>query len=100
MGDILSSKVREDGKIVIELCLDYEEISRLQGHMAKVHLFSEMNSNFEANLAQRGQNDATKYFLVPRQLRKDLKYNGKVACQRIETKSKIFFVYIIDKLGL
>lgn len=98
MGSILSSRIKDDGKVVFEVLVEYDEVIQLQGHMDNVHLFSENVINITTNLSQRGKNDATKYFLVPRELRKNLKFSGEVACQRLETKSKIFFVYIIDKL--
>ncbi|MFH1249203.1 MAG: hypothetical protein V1660_03555 [archaeon] len=98
MGSILSSRVREDGKIVVESCLDYEEALQLKGNIENIHIFSENASNIKANIAQRGKNEATKYFLIPKELRKNLSYKNKTSCQKIETKSKVIFVYIIDKL--
>ncbi|MFC1691809.1 hypothetical protein ACFL0W_06545, partial [Nanoarchaeota archaeon] len=77
---------------------NYEEAVRLQGHLEDVHLFSERIANVKANLSQRGRNEATKYFLVPRELRKDLKFNGEVKCQRIDANGKVIFVYVVDKI--
>ncbi|MBD3313937.1 hypothetical protein GF345_05840 [Candidatus Woesearchaeota archaeon] len=97
MGNIISSRIRDDRKVVFEVAVDYDEAKQLQGHMDKIHLFSLHNSQLEANLSQRGKNEATKYFLIPRQLRDELKFNGKVQCQRIESASKIMFIYMVDK---
>lgn len=98
MGSIISSQLREDGKVILEVSVDYEEALHLKGHMNDVHVFSEKTAMTKANLSQRGKNDATKYFLVPRELRKDLKFNGPVNCQRMDTKTQTVFIYVIDKL--
>ena len=66
MGAILSSRMKDDGKIVFEISVDYEESIQLQGHMDNVHLFSENASDIETNISQRGKNEATKYFLIPK----------------------------------
>ncbi len=97
MGDIISSRIRDDGRVIFEVAIDYEEAKQLHGHMDKVHLFSEHSARYEANMTQRGKNEATKYFLVPRQLREDLKFRTNALCQKIDTASKIIFIYCIDK---
>ena len=97
MGSILSSRRLDNGKVVYEVCLDYDEMMQLKGHMDGVYLFSDNVGDFKAKVSGRGKNEATKYFLIPRQLRKDLKLKTKVACQRLETKTKFVFIYTIDK---
>ena len=97
MGNIISSRLRDDGKVVFEVAVDYDEAKQLHGHMDKVFLFSENNAQIESNLSKRGKNEATKYFLVPKQLRHDLAFDGKVQCQKVETSSRIMFIYLIDK---
>jgi len=98
MGCILSSRVKDDGKIVFEVCVDQEEALHLQGHLENIHLFSEKTADKRTNMVQRGKNESTKYFLIPRELRTNLGYRSISKCQRIETKSKIIFVYIMDKI--
>ena len=98
MGSILSSKVKDDGKIVFEVCVDQEEALQLQGHLENIHVFSERTADKKTNMVQRGKNESTKYFLIPREMRSNLGYRGISKCQRIETKSKIMFVYIVDKM--
>lgn len=98
MGDILSSKMKEDGKVILEVCIDYDEALQLRGNMDNIHIFSENIADVKANMSQRGKNEATKYFLVPKSLRKDLKFKSEVSCHRIDTKAKTIFVYVIDKL--
>ena len=80
--------------------MDYEESLLLKGHIKNVHIFSEDSADIRTNLSQRGKNEATKYFLVPKQLRNNLKFNEKVKCQKLETNTKIIFVYVVDKIRI
>jgi hypothetical protein len=99
MGTILSSKSAKNGKIVYEVLVDYEESLQLKGHVKNIHLFSEDVAEIKTNLSSRGKNEATKYFLIPRELRYNLKFTDNVRCQKIDTDSKTIFVYVVDKLG-
>ena len=100
MGTILGTKTTKDNNIIFEIMMDYEESLQLQGHIKNVYVFSEDVADVKTNLSQRGRNEATKYFLVPRELRGNLKFNGKVKCQKLETETKIIFVYVVDKLHI
>lgn len=100
MGAILSSRMKDDGKVVFEVSLDYGEATQLKGHMDNIHVFSENVADIKANISQRGKNEATKYFLIPKELRKNLKFNAKTTCQKIESKTKTIFIYVIDQIGL
>lgn len=98
MGSVLSSELREDGKVLFQVLVDYEEAKQLKGLMDNVHIFSESVASIRTNISQRGKNDATKYFLIPRGLRKDIKFDSPITCQRINTKDKIIFVYVIESI--
>jgi hypothetical protein len=97
MGTILSSKMKDDGKIIFEICVDYDEATQLKGHMENIHLFSENVEQVETHVSTRGKNDSTKYFLLPREFRSGLQLDKPIACQKIETKTKNILVYVIDK---
>ena len=99
MGSIINSKTANDGKLIFEVLVDYEESLELKGHIKNVHLFSEDATDTKAKISLRGRKAATKYFLIPKDLRKDLKFDALVKCQKIETQSKVIFVYVVDKLG-
>lgn len=99
MGTIISSRMSEDGRVIAEVALDYEEFKQLKGNMENVHLFAEDIAEIKANISQRGKNEATKYFLIPKELRKGLRFTEKTACQKIETKTSTIFIYIVDKIG-
>ncbi|MBD3249290.1 hypothetical protein GF336_04560 [Candidatus Woesearchaeota archaeon] len=98
MGTILSSKTTKEGDIVYEILVDYEESLQLKGRVKNVHVFSEDVADIKTNLSGRGKNEATKYFLIPTSLRKNIKLTDKVKCQKLETESKNIFVYVVDKL--
>jgi hypothetical protein len=100
MGKILGTKTTKEGNVIFEIELDYEESLLLKGHIKNIHVFSEDVADIRSNLSQRGKNEATKYFLIPRELRSNLKFNEKVKCQRLDTDSKIIFVYVVDKIRI
>jgi hypothetical protein len=100
MGTILNSKTTNDGKIIFEVLVDYEEALQLRGHINNIHMFSEDIVDVNSNISLRGKNEATKYFLIPRELRKDLKFNTKVRCQKLEAPTKTIFIYVVDKMSL
>ncbi len=98
MGTIISSRMNEEGKVIAEVALDYEEFKQLKGNMENVHLFAEDIADVRANISQRGKNEATKYFLIPKELRRGLKFTEKTSCQKIETKTSTIFIYVVDKV--
>ncbi len=100
MGHVLGSKVTNDGKVIFTICMEHEEALQLRGHIDDIHIFSERIANIKTNICMRGKGSATKYFLVPRELRNNVRFSSEVACHRIETKNKNIFVYVIDKYQL
>lgn len=99
MGSIVSSK-KENGKVTVEFLSDYDEFLQLRGHLDDVYLFTENVAEVKTNISQRGKNEATKYFLIPRQFRKGFKFNNSVSCQRMDIRDKVIFVYVVDKLNI
>ena len=99
MGSILNSKVVKD-KIVFSVCMEQEEALQLRGHVKDIHIFSERIADIRTNLSGRGKNCATKYMLVPRELRKGIKFplTKQISCQRIDTKEHAIFVYLVSKI--
>ena len=100
MGTILGTKITKNNKIIFEVEMDYEESLKLKGHIKNIHLFSEDATEIKTNLSQRGTNEATKYFLIPRSLRGDLKFNENVKCQKVETDTRTIFVFVVDKIKI
>ena len=96
MGKIISAKRNGKG-VLFEVEVDYDEATMLKGHYDAVHLFTERIAEFETNISSRGKNSVTKYFLIPRNLRKTVDYRCPVNCQQIDTKDKMIFIYVVDK---
>lgn len=97
MGTIISSRIREDNKVIVELAIDYNEWVQLRGNLNDVHIFSDSVESVYTNISQRGKNSATKYFLIPKELRKNLEFDEQTRCQKIDTKTKTIFIYSVDK---
>jgi len=100
MGEIISSKITDDNKVLFTIRLDKEEALQLKGHVTNICLFSENNSEIKTNIASRGKNESTKYFLIPKELRHSLVFPSEVKCAKLDTKTKTIFIYVIDKLRL
>lgn len=79
--------------------VDIEEVKQLKGEMNDIYLVSDRVASVPSKVSLRGRNEATKYFLIPKQLRKQLAIRGKVSCQRLEREGKSIFVYFLDPLG-
>lgn len=100
MGTILTTKMAADKKVIVEVLLDYDEYVQLKGQMHNIHIFSEDNIDIRANISQRGRNAATKYFLIPRDMRKGMKLTQDISCVKIDTKGRAIFIYTIKKGGI
>jgi len=99
MGTIISSK-KDGDDVIVEVLTAYNEFLQLKGHLNDVYLITKNVAEVQTNISQRGKNEATKYFLIPRQFRKGFKFNNTTSCQRLDFKDKVMFVYIIDKLKI
>ena len=97
MGTIISSK-KDGDNVIMEVLADYEEFLQLKGHLNNIRLITENTAEIQTNISQRGKNQATKYFLIPRQFRKGFKFNNTTSCQRLDVKDKVLFIYVINKL--
>lgn len=97
MGTILSSKLKGDSQVIFDVLMDYEEAVQLQGHMDNVHIFSENSFHVRTNVSTRGKNSATKYLLIPKELRKGINFEKEISCQKVDLKDRIIFVYGLKK---
>ena len=98
MGTILNAKLKEDGKVIYEILVDREEALRLKGNMENIHLFSEEATTRKSRISLRGKNEATKYFLIPKDMRENINEKKDVLCQKIEGKYKDIFIFIVNKI--
>jgi hypothetical protein len=98
MGSIISSKVLLNGNILFKIVLSEEEVRNLKNAMRNIHLFSAELCDVESKVIEKGKAGVTKYFLVPICLRTRKKiYPKTVRCHKVETDTKVFFIYILDK---
>ncbi len=98
MGSILCSRRSADdnSKVIVEVLMGHEEYRRLRGEIDDVYLFSDKIASIPSKVSLRGRNEATQYFLIPRQLRKRLSVRGGVNCQMLESDGKSIFIYVLD----
>ena len=97
MSSIVSTRRTKQG-VVLEVRTRYENYLQLKGHLDRVYLFTENTGLCETKVSHRGMNSSTKYFLIPRELRKGLRLDAHVSCQRIDEEDKTFFIYVLDNL--
>ena len=95
MGEIIKSEVTKEGKVMLKVSMQYSEFLDLKGHLKNIHMFSEDLIDVHSHLSLRGKHGATKYLLIPKCLRKNIKTD--VICQKQETEKEIFFIYVIKK---
>ncbi|MBT4350990.1 hypothetical protein HOD20_00545, partial [archaeon] len=93
-------KVLNDDKIVYNIIMNKDEALQLKGHTENILVLAEDAINITSRISLRGKNDATKYFLIPRELRKDIKKSKDVLCHKVDSKFKSIYVYVVDKLNL
>lgn len=97
MGKIAGVKTLNNEKVVVSLELTQKELLWLRGNLDNMHIFSESNLEYESKLVQRGKRESSKYFLMPKDLRRNLVVNSNVRCNKIETKTKDIFIFAVDK---
>ncbi|HKL23414.1 MAG TPA: hypothetical protein VJ895_01550 [Candidatus Nanoarchaeia archaeon] len=97
MGQIINSKLAANKKVILKIVLDQDEISNLKGHLKNIHVFNSDLCNHSSQINTRGNNGVTKYFKIPLSIRSRKKHSGKLNYQKIETPSKIFYIYTLEK---
>ena len=97
MGQIISSKQLTNKDFVHKILLNHQEIKNLKNHMKNIYAFTPQNCNKQAQINSRGNGGVTKYFKVPLSLRSRKKHSGTISYQKIETKNKIFYIYVLKK---
>jgi len=107
MGNILSTVVLKNNKIKFKVMLDESEAESLKGSMKNIHMFSENLCEEDARIVQKGAKGATKYFLLPKHFGYDMSKESKrhlagkkFLCQKIDSPSKVIFIYTINRIGI
>lgn len=96
MGTIIGSKVRDDGKIVFEVVVENLEALQLKGNVDNIYLISDNNRDEEITVSQRGKNEATMYFLIPKNHRTGLDSHKNARFNLTKIPGKKLYTYVID----
>jgi hypothetical protein len=96
MGKVINVTTERD-KIVLKLEITSKEYSYLKGELEEVNIFADRNLEIETRLVKRGKHDSTKYFLVPKAFKEDLKKSNSIMCNRIEKKTKTLYIFDVEK---
>jgi predicted transcriptional regulator len=96
MAKLISLKQVEDERYVYEIELSRDEADKIDGSIKDLIIFSE-NELVNSDISSRGKMGRTKYFLIPKELRKRINLSDKkVICQRLDIKNKTFFIYAVN----
>ena len=69
MVSIISSNITEK-EVIYSVRLTHDEVKQLGGCTQRMCLFSRDLADYKAQVYKRGRMGATKYFLIPKELRK------------------------------
>lgn len=97
MGKITSVKALNGEKVEVKLEVTQKEMLWLKGNMEKMHIFSENSLDQTTRLVQRGKRESTKYFLMPKEYRKNILTSNAVKCTMIEGRTKQLFIFAVNK---
>ena len=96
MGRILECKpVGKKVKCIV--CADIDEGLQLGGKLKDVYLFCSDACDTKAGVCESGDNYSTKYFEVPKKLKVKGDMGKEISCQKLESRGKTFFIYIIRR---
>ena len=99
-GKILRLKTVSENKVQVTMFMSWKQFYCLKGCMENMHIFSEDNLEYSSKLVQRGRRESTKYFLLPKEFRKDIYPTSKVNSTKLETSDKHIFIFAVDKINL
>lgn len=98
MGNIKEQRIEGD-TVKLKIELTEEEALALKGQCKNIVVFSESCDLTESKVLEKGAHKSAKYFKVPFELRilkkKNKSEEGK--CYKVETPSKLFLVYTLEK---
>lgn len=77
---------------------NHEEWKQLKGCMHNIHLLPEEHAMVKATLLEKGRNGCSKYFLIPKHLRENIRIPKQAPCLKIENQGKIILAYIMEKV--
>lgn len=95
MGKIIKfEECKEDiNKVILTMKFNVNEHKLLNGITKGIHIFSEEGSIEVKNISKIEKNSGDKIFILPRDLRNDIKKFNNFSCQRIDCNEKSFFIF-------
>lgn len=101
MGTIIEIKTLHNSNLIYKVLLEKEEVLSLKNAIRNINIFTEHLCNTEAKMIIRGNKGVTKYFEIPFILRFRRNKNlNDLLYHKIETSSKVFYIYVIKKNNL
>ncbi len=98
MGKIIASKIMLNNNLLFKILLDVEEVVALKNAFRNVYVFSPTLCTNEAKIIERGRKNSSKYFEIPFKLRfRKKKIHDSLSYQKLESNSKVFYIYVINK---
>ncbi|MBW2989503.1 hypothetical protein KY358_04255 [Candidatus Woesearchaeota archaeon] len=98
MASLVGSNIRpEKNKVEVKLSMNYSEYMLLQGHATNIRIFSENTPCEKTRVRTTGKRGETKYLLVPRDIRNQIRFNSNVDCQYRIIGDKVILFFVIDK---
>jgi len=91
---------RYEKHVVLSIKLDMDELTALKGRVDDIHLVPEENAEVKSNVYEKGKNGNTKYLLIPKSIRENIKIGKEASCLKICSKNKVVLAYIMDNLSL
>lgn len=99
MGRIINSKIFSENKVIYKILLEESDLQKIKGHFKNIHLFAGGLCNKETQINQRGKKGVTKYFKIPLEVRTRKKYTGIISYQRLDSATKSFYIYVLNKFS-
>ena len=98
MAKILSLRNVAENRYIYEIELDSDEASQIDGSVKDIVLFSNKDFISDTTISKRGKDGRTKYFLIPKNVRKRIELTDKkIVCQRLDLRNRTFFIYAVEK---
>jgi len=98
MGSIVNANISsEKDKVELKISMNYSEYMMLMGNATNIRIFSEDNENIKTKIRTSGKRGETKYFLIPKDIKNEIKFNSHTTCQVRDMGDKILMLFVVDK---
>ncbi|MBW2974612.1 hypothetical protein KY366_02745 [Candidatus Woesearchaeota archaeon] len=95
MASIISSK-RCKNHVILSIEAGQDELESLNGKVDNICLIPKEEINIRSSIYEKGRKGCTKYFLIPKTLRKNVKLGNDIYCSKLNLKDKLMFTFITN----